>query len=31
MCEKHHAVRYFGQSKDLIEEQHVLNRELVKL
>ena len=31
MCEKHHAVRYFGQSKELIEEQHLLNRELVKL
>ena len=31
MCEKHHAVRYFGQSKELIEQQHLLNRELVKL
>jgi micrococcal nuclease len=31
MIEKHHAVRYMGQSKDDIEEQHLENRELVQL
>lgn len=28
---EHHAVRYMGQSKDDIAEQHLKNRELVKL
>lgn len=31
LIEKHHAVAYHGQSKDDIEEQHLLNREKVKL
>ena len=31
MIEKHHAVRYMGQSKDSIEEDHIKNRELVTL
>lgn len=31
MIEKHHAVRYMGQSKDDIEEQHLENRKLVQL
>ena len=31
MIEKHHAVRYTGQSKDSIEEEHLKNRELVTL
>ena len=31
MIEKHHAVRYMGQSKDSIEEEHLKNRELVTL
>ena len=29
LIDKHHAVEYFGQSKELIEEQHLKNRELV--
>ena len=29
MIEKHHAVRYMGQSKVDIEEEHIKNRELV--
>ena len=29
MIEKHHAVRYMGQSKDAIEEQHLENRKYV--
>ena len=31
MIEKHHAVRYYGQSKKDIEEQQLKNRELVTL
>ena len=31
MIEKHHAVRYYGQSKEDIEEQQLKNRELVSL
>ena len=31
MIEKHHAVRYYGQSKEDIEEQQLKNRELVTL
>ena len=31
MIEKHHAVRYYGQSKKDIEEQQLKNRELVLL
>ena len=31
MIEKHHAVRYMGQSKESIEENHIKNRELVTL
>ena len=31
LIENHHAVRYMGQSKDDITEQHLKNRELVKL
>ena len=31
MIEKHHAVRYMGQSKESIEEDHIKNRELVSL
>ena len=31
MVEKHHAVRYVGQSKESIEEDHIKNRELVSL
>ena len=31
MIERHHAVRYHGQSKKEIAEQHVKNRELVEL
>ena len=31
MVEKHHAVRYMGQSKESIEEDHIKNRELVTL
>ena len=26
MIEKHHAVRYYGQSKEDIAEQHIINR-----
>lgn len=29
MIEKHHAVRYMGQSKDAISEQHIENRKHV--
>ncbi len=29
LIEKHHAVAYYGQSKESIEEQHLKNRELV--
>lgn len=31
MIEKHHAVRYMGQSKDDIAEQHLKNRDLVSI
>lgn len=31
MIEFHHAVPYYGQSKDKIEESHLANRKLVKL
>ena len=31
MVEKHHAVRYFGQSKKDIEEEQLKNRDLVNL
>jgi micrococcal nuclease len=31
MIEKHHAVRYMGQSKDDIEAEHIRNREYVTL
>lgn len=31
MIERHHAVRYHGQSKKEIQEQHIKNRELVEL
>ena len=31
MIEEHHAVRYEGQSKKYIVEEHLKNRELVKL
>lgn len=31
LIEKHHAVPYHGQSKEDIAEQHLKNRELVKL
>jgi len=31
MIEKHHAVKYHGQSKDDIEAEHIKNRELVIL
>ena len=31
LIDSHHAVRYMGQSKDDIAEQHLVNRELVKL
>ena len=31
MIEEHHAVRYHGQSKEDIAEEHLKNRELVKL
>lgn len=30
MVEKHHAVRYYGQSKDDIQEQHLKNREYLQ-
>ena len=29
MIEKHLAVAYFGQSKELVEENHLLNRVLL--
>jgi micrococcal nuclease len=31
LVEKHHAVRYYGQSKDDIKEQHLSNREKVSI
>ena len=31
MVEKGHAVEYYGQSKEAIAEEHLLNREIVKL
>ena len=31
MIAEHHAVAYFGQSKDDIEEEHLVNRELVQI
>lgn len=31
LIEKYHAVPYYGQSKEEIEEQHLKNRELVQL
>ena len=31
LISEHHAVRYMGQSKDEIAEQHLKNRELVEL
>lgn len=31
LVDNHHAVQYHGQSKDSIAEQHLVNRELVKL
>ena len=31
LIDNHHAVRYHGQSKDDIAEEHLKNRELVKL
>ena len=31
LIEKHHAVPYYGQSKEEIKEQHLKNRELVQL
>ena len=31
LVDNHHAVRYHGQSKDEIAEEHLKNRELVKL
>lgn len=31
MIDKHHAVPYYGQSKDAIEEAHIANREFVTL
>ena len=31
MIEKHHAVKYHGQSKEDIEAEHIKNRELVTL
>ena len=31
LVDNHHAVAYYGQSKEEIAEQHVKNRELVKL
>jgi len=29
LIKHHHAVEYTGQSKDLIAEQHIMNRRLV--
>lgn len=31
LIEKHHAVRYYGQSKEDIQEAHLKNRELVNI
>lgn len=31
MIDKHHAVAYYGQSKDAIEEAHIANREHVSI
>ena len=31
MIREHHAVEYFGQSKETIEEEHLKNRELVSV
>ena len=31
MIEKHHAVRYMGQSKDDIAEEHIKNREFITI
>ena len=31
MIDKHHAVAYYGQSKEAIEEAHIANREYVTL
>ena len=31
MIDQHHAVKYHGQSKEEIAEEHIKNRELVKL
>ena len=31
MVEKHHAVPYYGQSKEAISEQHIKNRQFVNL
>ena len=31
MIERHHAVKYYGQSKKEIQEEHIKNRELVEL
>ena len=31
LIEKYHAVPYYGQSKEEIEEQHIKNRELVQI
>ena len=31
MVEKHHAVPYYGQSKEAIAEQHIKNRQFVNL
>ena len=31
MIQEHHAVEYYGQSKDDIEAEHIKNRDLVKL
>ena len=31
LVDNHHAVRYYGQSKEEIEEEHILNREKVKV
>ena len=31
MIERHYGVAYFGQSKEDIEEEHLKNRDLVKL
>ena len=31
LVDNHHAVRYHGQSKEEIEEEHILNRDKVKV